>query len=216
MTHLLDTGISECTPRNPSRPFLTSVSVSLTGHVIDCPQSLSTGCTILLNIKVYLTREAFEKVEKDGREGEGSFWQEQKETTEEEAMRKRKDALGALFSKQLAKLYMAQRKSDHGMLAGRIGVTALRSNALLLAQKKNGAAVIDEKSLQHFESPSRPSSASGKKRSPSPTKSNATSTDKGKGRASAANSDDEEEDSGDEAEKLDDQQLNEIDTIYRK
>jgi DNA repair protein RAD5 len=81
LVHLLDTGI-----------------ISIRGHVIDCPQVLSTGSTILLNVKVFLTREAFEKVEKDGRpQDEGSFWQEQKETTEEEAMRKRKDALGLLF-----------------------------------------------------------------------------------------------------------------------
>ncbi len=65
--------------------------------MIDCPQSLSTGCTILLNVKVYLTRHAFDTVSKDGREGGGTFWQEQQETAEEEAMRKRKDALGSLF-----------------------------------------------------------------------------------------------------------------------
>ncbi|WRT66270.1 uncharacterized protein IL334_003223 [Kwoniella shivajii] len=175
LTHLLDTGIIE-----------------LSGHVIDCPQSLSTGCTILLNVKVYLARKAFEKVEKVGRKEEGSFWQEQKETTEEEAMRKRKDALGALFS--------------------RIGVKPLRSNALLLAQKKNGAAEINETSLEHFSDFPKP------KRSPSPSKGSNASGDKGKEKASAANSDDEDEneDSGDEAEKLDDRQLNEIDSIYRK
>ncbi len=71
--------------------------VSLRGHVIDCPQVLSTGATILLNVKVYLTRQAFEIVEKEVREENGTFWQEQKETMEEEAMRKRKDALGLLF-----------------------------------------------------------------------------------------------------------------------
>ncbi|WWC70296.1 uncharacterized protein I206_104246 [Kwoniella pini CBS 10737] len=176
LTHLLDTGV-----------------IALSGHVIDCPQSLSTGSTILLNVRVYLARKAFEKVEKDGRREEGSFWQEQKETTEEEAMRKRKDALGALFS--------------------RIGVKPIHSNALLLAQKKNGAAEINETSLKHFTDSPKP------KRSPSPSKgSNGSGVEKGKGKTSATNSDneDEDEDSGDEAEKLDDQQMNEIDTIYRK
>lgn len=72
-------------------------SVSLTGHVIDCPPSLSTGCTILLNVKVYLTRKAFEKADKANREENGTFWQEQKETMEEEVMRHRKEALGLLF-----------------------------------------------------------------------------------------------------------------------
>nr|XP_019046210.1 DNA repair protein RAD5 [Kwoniella bestiolae CBS 10118]OCF25140.1 DNA repair protein RAD5 [Kwoniella bestiolae CBS 10118] len=178
LTHLLDTGV-----------------ISLTGHVIDCPLSLSTGSTILLNVKVFLARKAFENVEKkDERKEEGTFWQEQKETTEEEAMRRRKDALGALFS--------------------RIGVKPIRSNALLLAQKKNGAAVINETSLQHFSDSPKP------KRSPSPSKgSNGTASEKGKGKASAANSDNEEEedeDSGDEAEKLDEKQMNEIDAIYAK
>ncbi|WVQ99319.1 hypothetical protein IAU59_006451 [Kwoniella sp. CBS 9459] len=180
LTHLLDTDI-----------------IALGGNVIDCPQSLSTGSTILLNVKVFLTRTAFEKVEKDGRKEEGTFWQEQKETVEEEAMRKRKDALGALFS--------------------RIGVKPLRSNALLLAQKKNGAAEINETSLKHFSDDARPTSKTGVKRSPSPSKGSTSSADKGKGKASAANSDaEEDEDSGDEAEKLDDEQMNEIDTIYRK
>lgn len=89
--------------------------VSLTGHVIDCPQSLSTGCTILLNIKVYLTRKAFEKADKATREENGTFWQEQKETTEEEAMRQRKEALGFLFGRfrQLDAHYLAdESRSD--------------------------------------------------------------------------------------------------------
>ena len=182
LVHLLDTGIIE-----------------LKGHVIDCPQVLSTGATILLNVKVYLVAKAFDVVEKDGREGAGTFWQEQKETTEEEAMRKRKDALGLLF--------------------GRIGLKAIQSNALLMAQKKNGSAVINEASLKHFSS--RPSSGANTplRRSQSPSKASSSGSAKGKGKdkGSSRNSDDEgDEDSGDEAEKLDEEQMNEIDTIYRK
>lgn len=107
LVHLLDTGISEFPDPFAFGPAVHSCwmvrltipsrAVSLQGHVIDCPQVLSTGSTILLNVKVYLARAAFEKVEKDGRGEQGSFWQEQKETGEEEAMRKRKDALGLLF-----------------------------------------------------------------------------------------------------------------------
>lgn len=82
LVHLLDTDI-----------------ISLTGHVIDCPPSLSTGVTILLNVKVFLTRKAFEKPDKTAREENGTFWQEQKETADEEAMRQRKEALGFLFGK---------------------------------------------------------------------------------------------------------------------
>jgi DNA repair protein RAD5 len=78
----------------------------------------------------------------------------------------------------------------------------------LLAQKKNGSATINEKSLKHFDSGAKLPDA---RRSASPTKLG----DKGKGKASARNSD-EEEDSGDEAEKLDDEQLGKLDNIYTR
>jgi DNA repair protein RAD5 len=71
-------------------------------------------------------------------------------------------------------------------------------------------------SLNHFPGSAAPP-ASGRKRSVSPSKGSVGSGGKEKGKASAKNSDDEdEEDSGDEAEKLDEAQLNEIDSIYRK
>lgn len=95
--------------------------------------------------------------------------------------------------------------------SGRIGVKALQSNALLAAQKQNGSATINEKSLKHFDKPK------SERRSASPSKGSTSSADKGKGKSSAKNSDgEEEEDSGDEAEKLDEEQMNELDTIYRK
>lgn len=97
--------------------------------------------------------------------------------------------------------------------SGRIGVQPLQSNALLMAQKKNGAAVINETSLQHFNSTPKPP----RKRSVSPSKGSNSSGGKDKGKASTRSSDvEEEEDSGDEAEKLNDEQLNELDSIYRK
>lgn len=68
------------------------------GNVIDCPQSLSVGTTILLNVKVYLARKGFETTEKKERKESNTFWQEQQETEAEEAMRSRKEALGSLFS----------------------------------------------------------------------------------------------------------------------
>ncbi|BEI81856.1 hypothetical protein CcaverHIS002_0210160 [Cutaneotrichosporon cavernicola] len=172
LVNLLDTGVIE-----------------LEGHVIDCPQVLATGSTILLNVKVYLARKGFEKIEKKDRSGESStFWQEQQETAEEEVMRSRKEALGALFN--------------------RIGVKPLQSNELVLAQKKPGsaAAVFDTSLPKSTQSPRK-----APQKSPSPT-----SNGNGKGKASASASDDEDEDSGDEEEKLNDEQLNEIDTIYRK
>jgi DNA repair protein RAD5 len=90
----------------------------------------------------------------------------------------------------------------------------LQSNALLAAQKKNGSATIDEKSLKHFDKSANPCAD---RRSASPSKGSTSSGGKGKGKQSAKNSDDEEEeDSGDEAEKLNDEQLNELDSIYRK
>lgn len=102
-------------------------------------------------------------------------------------------------------------------MSGRIGVKPLRSNALLLAQKKNGKADINEKSLQHFSDKPQLASTNAR-RSQSPSKKSDSSSTKGKEKKSARNSDNEEdgEDSGDEAEKLDEQQMNEIDSIYRK
>jgi DNA repair protein RAD5 len=94
-------------------------------------------------------------------------------------------------------------------------VKPLRSNALLLAQKKNGRAVINETSLKHFDSNGgKPPPSALARRSASPSKS--SSSGKGKEKGSARNSDDEDEDSGDEAEKLNDEQMNELDQIYRK
>lgn len=94
------------------------------------------------------------------------------------------------------------------LTAGRIGVKPLQSNELVLAQKKPGsaAAVFDVNLPKSSQSPRK-----SPRKSPSPA-----SSGKGKGKTSARTSDDEEEDSGDEEEKLNDEQLNEIDTIYRK
>lgn len=71
--------------------------VQLSGNVIDCPQNLTTGCTILLNVKVYLARKAFENSGKQKREEHFSYWLDQRETGVEEAMRLRKDSLRSLF-----------------------------------------------------------------------------------------------------------------------
>jgi DNA repair protein RAD5 len=86
-------------------------------------------------------------------------------------------------------------------------VKPLQSNELVLAQKKPGsaAAVFDMNLPKSSQSPRK-----------SPRKSPSPGSSKGKGKASARTSDDEEEDSGDEEEKLNDEQLSEIDTIYRK
>lgn len=90
-----------------------------------------------------------------------------------------------------------------------------------MAQKKNGqAAEINDASLKHFPSSSA-FPTSDRKRSVSPSKGSTSSGGKEKSKsrneASAKNSEDEDdEDSGDEAEKLDEQQMNEIDSIYRK
>lgn len=223
LVHLLDTGISEFSIDLLFDAQIDQADyiVSLSGHVIDCPTVLLTGATILLSVRVYLTREAFVRVQKAGRKDEGSFWQEQKETNEEEAMRYRKDALGSLFS-ELRLSFLVRSEDDVKLtFTGRIGVKPIRSNALLLAQKKNGKAEINEKSLQHFSD--RPKLASrnnsSSKRDSSPSKRSDGSGSKDKGKKSAKNSDGEDEGdegSGDEAEKLDEEQMDEIDTIYRK
>ncbi|KAL7425072.1 DNA helicase rad5 [Cryptotrichosporon argae] len=149
-------------------------AIELRGTVIDCPQVLSTGSTILLNVRVYLTSQAFFKAPSLDRQAQGTFWQEQKETGEEEAMRHRKEALQDLFS--------------------RISIKPLRSNALGMAQNPAPTPV-----------------------KPSPSAKTPSSAAKPKNGASAKEEDDDsEEDSGDEAEKLDERQLNELDSIYRK
>ena len=103
--------------------------------------------------------------------------------------------------------------------AGRIGLKALQSNALLMAQKKNGSAVINETSLKHFPSNTNPGNNTPLRRSQSPSKASSSGSGKGKAkdkRSTPASDDEGDEDSGDEAEKLDEEQMNEIDTIYRK
>lgn len=55
-------------------------------------------------------------MEKDGRGENGTFWQEQQETVEEEAMRKRKDALGSLFSEWTVRL-VTDFRSNRGETA---------------------------------------------------------------------------------------------------
>ncbi|WVQ88936.1 DNA repair protein RAD5 [Cryptococcus gattii] len=166
LTHLLDTGV-----------------IHLSGNVIDCPQTLTTGCTILLSIKVYLTRKAFENFGRQQREEHFSFWQDQRETAVEEAMRLRKDSLRSLFE--------------------RIGLKPIQSSALSKVTPIQG--VLNGQKGSDLEGP-RPSSYPNI----------ATAGEKGKGRAAAPALDDDEEDSGDEAEKLDEKQMNEIDSIYRK
>jgi DNA repair protein RAD5 len=87
-------------------PLLDPGMIELTGTVVDAPASLTIGCDILLNLKVFLTRKAFEEnVMQAGKGGDeeersraGGFWQQQGETEDEKRMRLRKAALGKLFS----------------------------------------------------------------------------------------------------------------------
>lgn len=67
--------------------------------------------------------------------------------------------------------------------------------------------MINEASLDHFEE--KPQSSSPKKTSRN------SSPGKGKGKAGDVD-DDDDEDSGDEAEKLNDDQMHELDTIYKR
>ncbi|OXH42039.1 DNA repair protein RAD5 [Cryptococcus neoformans] len=166
LTHLLDTGV-----------------IQLSGNVIDCPQNLTTGCTILLNVKVYLARKAFENPGKQKREEHFSYWLDQRETGVEEAMRLRKDSLRSLFD--------------------RIGVKPIQSSALSKVTPIQG--VLNRQKGSDLE---------GSRLRPSPSTS--TVGEKGKGREITPAVDDDGEDSGDEAEKLDEKQMNEIDSIYRK
>ncbi len=84
-------------------PLLDGRVVALSGSVVDCPAILSTGCDILLCIRVHLLPDAFARAahRDQGRALEeahaGTFWNNQAETEEERAMRVRKVALGQLF-----------------------------------------------------------------------------------------------------------------------
>lgn len=77
---------------------------------------------------------------------------------------------------------------------------------MIQAQKKgaSAAAIINEKSLKHFETGKQSPRKGSPRKSPKPE--SKPQRDDG----------DEEEDSGDEAEKLDEEQMNELDNIYRK
>jgi DNA repair protein RAD5 len=83
-------------------PLLDASIIHLSGSIIDCPIPLTTGCDILLCIRVHLTKKAFEKMERQGKGkefgvGERGFWGDQVESVDEMKMRLRKVALGELF-----------------------------------------------------------------------------------------------------------------------
>lgn len=82
----------------------------------------------------------------------------------------------------------------------------MQSNSLIQAQKKgaSAAATINEKSLKHFEAGKQSPRKGSPRKSPKPD--SKPLRDDG----------DDDEDSGDEAEKLDEEQMNELDNIYRK
>jgi DNA repair protein RAD5 len=87
-------------------PLLDPGMIELEGIVEKAPVSLTVGCDILLDVKVYLTKKAFEesilstaKSKEEERSRAGGFWQQQGETEEERRMSLRKSALDKLFSK---------------------------------------------------------------------------------------------------------------------
>ncbi|WVO16207.1 hypothetical protein L204_103878 [Cryptococcus depauperatus] len=161
--------------------------IHVEGHVIDCPQFLTIGCTILLNVKIYLTRQAFQNIKHVKRDDTGSYFKDQQETGAEEAMRLRKDSLRNLFD--------------------RIGVKPIRVNSLSkVSRMKNNepgsSNLPDETSF-------------GTKPNISSENINGIKIETNcKREASFGNNDDD--DSENEAERLDEKQMNQIDSIYRK
>ncbi|KAK0558349.1 DNA helicase rad5 [Tilletia horrida] len=76
--------------------------VSFDGTVIDCPDSLTVGCDILLQIKAYIVSSAFTNTiqltgSEDTQAGGGNFRNEAAETTDEKMLRERKTGLLRLF-----------------------------------------------------------------------------------------------------------------------
>jgi len=221
-------------------PLLDPGMIELVGEVIDAPASLTVGCDILLNLKVYLTRKAFEEDVMVGAKGgtddtakAGTFWQQQGETEDEKRMRLRKAALDKLFSKwsRYAFFLCAWPGNSAGKSfpSDRMGLKPIRSSALTKAQKAKGKEMVNGEALAHFGQ----SGALAKSRSTSPDKSKVKSRSAGPSSVpSRAGSPtkkvkpakgkqedlDEESDveSGDEAELLNQSQLNELEDIYKR
>jgi DNA repair protein RAD5 len=104
-------------------------------------------------------------------------------------------------------------------IVARIGIKPLRSNAIATAQKKNGKIVIDEKSLKLFKDAKQAVAS----RSVSPVLQGSRASSQGqssvgkiKGKGKANVPDEDDDGSGDEAEKLNDDQMNELEAIYHK
>lgn len=140
-------------------PLLDPGMIELSGTVVDAPASLTVGCDILLNLKVYLTKKAFEEnVMQAGKGGEeeeraraGGFWQQQGETEDEKRMRLRKAALDKLFSEpRIGVLHYGGVRLNVRSSIDRMGIKPIRSSALTKAQKAKGKGLINEDALAHF------------------------------------------------------------------
>jgi hypothetical protein len=99
----------------------------------------------------------------------------------------------------------------------------VRSNALLRANKKDGKVPIEEDALKLFDNAAGLSKhledrSQIRSKSSSPSKEDAKKKNKGKKRKpdDEDDIDDDDADSGDEAELLNDEQLNELDRIYQR
>ncbi|KAF8313854.1 hypothetical protein DL93DRAFT_2058713 [Clavulina sp. PMI_390] len=72
--------------------------IHMTGTVIDCPKPLRTGNNVVLSLRAYFVPQAFQKRPSfDGDNDQKTFWEEGKETLDEQILRERKESLQQLF-----------------------------------------------------------------------------------------------------------------------
>lgn len=213
-------------------PLLEAGLVELSGEVIDCPAELGMGVDILLRIDASLTRRAFEPgsfaaTNQAGSGPAGAFWQEV-ETDAERAMRVRKVALGKLFDRlslrptRSSALTEANRRATKAEEeAQKAAAAASRGKARAAAREgANGGGSggrIDEVTLDLLHGTQNATTTTSK-----PASSVAKSTRRrtagsgGSGGSGEDDDDDDDAESGDDAEVLDEKQLDELETIYQR
>ncbi|KAJ7070484.1 DNA repair protein RAD5 [Mycena amicta] len=90
--------------------------VEFRGQMIDCPDKLSTGCTLVISTSVYILPTAFQPSNIDTKERPPVMFSEGAETLDEQLLRERKASILKLFEelniRPVAGANFSQRKSD--------------------------------------------------------------------------------------------------------
>ncbi|KAE8224047.1 hypothetical protein CF319_g2989 [Tilletia indica] len=150
--------------------------VSFDGTVIDCPDMLTVGCDILLQVKAYINASAFTNAIKllggDDTQGASSFRNEAAETTDEKMLRERKAGLLRLFrtcglkpslSNRVLKVHRATQDFESNSMLDHYGNDP--STAGLGGGKESTQKVKKEAESSQFGQPSSSSRMDGRDRS---------------------------------------------------